>query len=476
MNLIKSFIKFSFGSWIAAGISFFTTPIITLLIVPEEFGRATMFTFNAVILLQIVLAGGDQSFMRFFYEKEEKNRSNLLWNAILPSFFIWIILSAIILCFWQPVSQWLIKDNQFLIVALLSMYLFLALLDRYAFLVIRMQQKGTFFSLLRILSSILNAVFIILYCKYVSKSFYAIITASLLSLIVTITILMIFERRFWFSKVTITKRNIIPLLKYGVPFAIACLMSGFFENMDKIFLRNYVEFEEMGLYAAAYKIVALLAIVQMGFSMFWTPVSFEHYEKNPEDKSLYEKTFRYLLVGLTILGLLLIGCKDLIILIFAKNYREAASLMPFLIFIPVLYTLTEVTCLGIYFKKKTMWQLVVFGILLVLSLGFNAILVPLLGTKGAALVVALSYTAYFFLRTYASIRLYPMNFNLGKTALTFLLLYIVAGINTFVADKIIGIACAAITVLIYSLLHRTTIKDMFVYFRKMMVDLKNRVT
>ena len=472
MNLIKSFIKFSFGSWIAAGISFFTTPIITLLIVPEEFARATMFAFSSAIILQIVLAGGDQSFMRFFYEKDTKDRSNLLWNTLLPSFFIWAILSVAILCFWQPLSQWLIKDNQFLIAVLLSTYLLLALLDRYAYLIIRMQQKGTLFSLLRILASVLNAVFIILYCKYVSKSFYAIISASLLSFVVTITISVIIERRFWFSKITISKREITQLLKYGVPLAPACLMSILFESMDKVFLRSYVEFNEIGLYSAAYKIVALLAIVQMGFSMFWTPVSFEHYEKNPEDKSLYEKTFRYLLVGLTILGLLLIGCKDLIILIFAKNYRDAASLMPFLIFIPVLYTLTEVTCLGIYFKKKSMWQLVVFGILLVLSLSFNFILVPLLGTKGAALVIALSYIAYFFLRTYASIRLYPMNFNLGKTALTFLLLFIVAGVNTFVADKIIGISCAAITLLIYSLLHISTIKDMFVYFKNMVIGQK----
>jgi hypothetical protein len=65
-----------------------------------------------------------------------------------------------------------------------------------------------------------------------------------------------------------------------------------------------------------------------------------------------------------------------------------------------------------------------------------------------------------------------MNFNLVKTTLTFLLLFIVAGVNTFIADKTIGISCAAITVLIYSLLHIPTIKDMFVYFRKMLVGQK----
>jgi O-antigen/teichoic acid export membrane protein len=468
MSLVKSFVKFSFGSWVAAAISFFTTPIITLLLVPQEFGRAATFAFTNALLLQVVLAGGDQGFMRFFYEKDVKDRPALLWNSLLPSFLFWIILSSSILFLWKPVSQWLIADEQFLIAVLLTINLFLVLLDRYTFLVIRMQQKGTIFSLLRILTSILNAIFIIVYCRYVSKSFYAIIAASMFSLTITIIISVFVEHRFWFSKIAITKKEIIQLLKYGIPFAPACLMSILFESLDKVFLRTYRGFEEMGLYSAAYKIVALLAIVQTGFSMFWTPVSFENYEKYPDDTSLYEKTYRYLLVILTILGLLLIGCKDLIILIFAKGYREAANLVPFLVFIPVLYTLTEITCLGIYFKKKSMWQLIVFGILLVVSLSFNYILVPLLGAKGAALVVAISYTAYFFLRTYVSIRLYPMNFHLGKTMLTFIMLYIVAGLNTFVASKIVGISCAAAAVLVYSLFHISTIKDMLIYFRNLL--------
>jgi O-antigen/teichoic acid export membrane protein len=102
------------------------------------------------------------------------------------------------------------------------------------------------------------------------------------------------------------------------------------------------------------------------------------------------------------------------------------------------------------------------------SLIFNFILVPLLGAKGAALVVAISYTAYFFLRTCVSIRLYPMNFHLRKTMLTFIMLYIVAGLNTFVASKVVGISCAVIVVFIYSLFHISTIRDMFTYFKNLL--------
>ena len=474
--MLKLFLKFSFGSWVSAVISFFTVPITTLLLMPEEFGKASMFTLAYIIVSQIVLFGSDQSFVRFFYEHEEKKRPNLLWNSIFPSILVWAILSVGLICCWKWVSNWLIEEHQILIVGLLSINLLIGLFNRYALLVVRMQKKGIFFSLMQIIASVINVVFIITYSKLVSGTFYAIVWAGICSSSIILLISVIKERDFWFSRLSISKIQMKTILRYGIPFLPVCLMAIFFESMDKMFLREFVGFEGLGLYTVAFKVVAVLTIIQVGFSMFWIPTSYEHYEKNPEDKTLYEKTFKYVLFILTFCGLGLIAIKDIIVLLFNKEYIETASIMPFLIFIPIMYALSEITYLGINFTKKTYWHIVIFAILLILCLLFNYVFVLWLGVKGAAIAIALSYTAYFFLRTYASIRLYPMNFNLGKTALTFLLLYIVAGINTFVADKIIGIACAAITILVYSLLHISTIKDMVVYFRKMMVDFKNRVT
>ena len=71
-NFIKSFFQFSIGQWVAALISFITTPITTWLIIPEEFGKASMFTLAFNLLLNIALLGADQSFVRMFYEKEEE--------------------------------------------------------------------------------------------------------------------------------------------------------------------------------------------------------------------------------------------------------------------------------------------------------------------------------------------------------------------------------------------------------------------
>ncbi len=464
--MLKSFLKFSFGSWVSAVISFFTVPIITLLLNPEQFGKASMFTLVYGILTQVVLFGTDQSFMRFFYEYEEKKRPVLLWNAVFPSVVVWFFLSFGLVYGWKWISTWLISEQQILIVGLLSINLFIGIFNRYAILVIRMQKKGIFFSLLQIATSLINAIVIILYVKVIANTFYAIIWGGICSLLITTIISVIKEYDFWFARFSVSRVQMKAMLRYGLPFLPTCLMAMFFEGMDKIFIRKFVGFEGLGLYSVAFKVVAVLSILQAGFSMFWVPTSYEHYEQHPNDKTLYEKMFKYVSFVLVFCGLSLIAVKDIIVLLFNKDYAETASIMPFLIFIPIMYILSEITNIGINFTKHTHWHIIIFGLLLLLCPLFNYFLVPWLGVKGAALAVALSYTTYFFLRTFVSIRLYPMNFQLGKTTLTFLMLYAVAGLNTFVSNKAIGISCAALVILVYLAFQIPVMKDIFFYFKQ----------
>ncbi len=100
-NFIKSFFQFSIGQWIAALISFVTTPITTWLIIPEEFGRASMFTLAFNLLLNIALLGADQSFVRMFYEKPEEERRNLLWESLMPSLSVGIIIWSYLLFYLE---------------------------------------------------------------------------------------------------------------------------------------------------------------------------------------------------------------------------------------------------------------------------------------------------------------------------------------------------------------------------------------
>jgi len=68
---LKSLVSFFIGIWIRAIISLVSTPII--LIVPEELGRAAMYTLVYNMALQISKLGLDESYLRHYHEKRDKS-------------------------------------------------------------------------------------------------------------------------------------------------------------------------------------------------------------------------------------------------------------------------------------------------------------------------------------------------------------------------------------------------------------------
>ena len=456
--MLKKLLQFSIGSFAAAAVSFFTTPVVTYFIIPEYFGVATLFSTVAVFLFPIINFGTDQAFMRFFYEKKGDDRYILLWSCLFPCFCIFIFLCTGLLIFSHRVSLYFFdKDIPYLVV-LLCIDLFFRLIQRYSILTIRMQQKALLFSLLNFFLSITNTMTIIIYSLCFEKSYLAIIYGGIVSNLVASIIAILIEHRFWFSKFRITSVGIREVLSYSVPLVAAHFLSTLFDGIDKYCLKQFSTFYELGLYSVSFKIIAALRLVQSGFSMYWTPAAFEHYEKHRDDTSLYETVFENLLLFLISVSLLLIIFKDIIVLILSRQYSASAHIMPFLVFLPVMYTITEVSNLGIYFKKKMMYETYTFIILDVVAVGLNFVFLAKFGAKGAAMVISIVYLCYFYVRTFFSIRLYPMKFKLVKASIYFLILWAVAFVNTFVDCKVFEILSAAVALIMVLIIDRKLLK------------------
>lgn len=432
-GVIALFLKFSIGSWFSAALSFFTTPVVTALIVPDEFGRSSMFNLAYSFCLQIVLLGADQSFVRKFYDKGyEEKRGLLLQNCMLPALGIGAIVSLVTLIFWRSISMLLIQQEQFEICVLLAITVMVGILERYAVLVVRMYKKGLLFSMLRVVGSVVTFLVIVLYCHYVNHTMYAILYSIMIPLSVTAAIAIFIERKLWFNRFGIDRETVRSVIRYGIPFIPTFLAYWVFEGIDKIALRNYSTFHEIGLFAAASKIVALLSILQISFSTFWAPVAYEAYEKqSDESKAVFKKTFSYLSVTLFVAGLLVTAGRDVIMLFFASSYNEAGQIMPFLLLIPIMYTMSEITVGGINFKNQTHWHFTITIIVALANITGNFFLVPRLGAKGAAISTGLSYIIFFYCRTYFSHRLFPVDFGLKRVTLSIIVFVINAYIHSF---------------------------------------------
>ena len=461
-SFIKSFFEFSMGQWIAAFISFIATPIITWLIIPEEFGKAAMFTLAFNLLLNVALLGADQSFVRMFYERSEDKRRNLLWEAILPSMTVGALLFIAIGVFWKDVSFVLFGDNsKFLPILLLGTTVLIGVLERFATLAIRMKKRGIAFSNLRIVNGVVNAVFTILYAVLVSRTFYAIIVGLFFSHIASLLLAVWFEKDMWFRRLHIDFRAIKHILRYGIPFVPAFLINWLFQSIDRLALRSYCNFTEIGIYTAAFKMVAVMSLIQSGFTTFWTPVAFESYQKEPDNKKTFEKVSCFIAAAMFVFGMLVVVFKDVIFLLLESSYRQAAGVSSFLILSPIMYTVSEVTVVGINFKKKTHWHILIAAVCASTNVLGNLWLVPTYGAKGAALSTGLSYIIFFSMRTFISKRLYEVDYDLARYFLATTIFVIIAFINTFIGSMILQVGSSVVGLIIIVMIYKREIKHIF---------------
>ena len=159
------------------------------------------------------------------------------------------------------------------------------------------------------------------------------------------------------------------------------------------------------------------------------------------------------------LGILLITFKDIIVLLLGNKYREAVCIFPFLVFTPIMYTISETTVMGIGFKNKNKYHIYIAIISALINLLGNIILVPNLGAKGAAISTGISYVVFFTMRTYFSNKVYKVNYNLSAFYISTVMLSILAMYSTMNSLDINNIIISILSICTTLYLYRDIIMD-----------------
>ncbi len=174
------------------------------------------------------------------------------------------------------------------------------------------------------------------------------------------------------------------------------------------------------------------------------------------------------------IGIHLILLKDVFAFILGAEYRKAAYIFPFLIFNPIMYTISETTCAGISISKKSYLNIFVsFGACVTNILG-NILLVPSLGSSGAAISTGVSYIVFFALRTIFSNKYYYVNYNMKKFIIITITTILYACYNTFFQFGIFSIVGYIICISIFFLLYYNTVKQGIFILKRQFRKMKNK--
>ena len=423
----KTFLKFSFGTWINAVISVVSIPIITWFILPEELGKATMFTLAYNLLLNIFQLGQDQSFARHYNETEVPGRPALLLNTLSPALMICLMGIIPIEIFRHEISMLLFSTpDKAIYVDLLSLILPCGIMSRFALLVVRMKGKAFVFSIIQVALTSTNLIFTILYARFVSADFTAIVIGFSASQLACLTVGILSDLPMWSNAVKskIAVNSVKEQVRFGLPFVPTFIFDWIFQSTDRTFLRMYSTFAEIGIYSTATRISAALNVLQTGFSTFWTPFVYQRYAENEDDKSFYQITFESVYLTFAAAILVILACKELIFLILPPEYALSIDIFPLVLFVPMLYTLSEITGVGINLKKRTIFHFYILAASALISVCLGLFMIRMFGAKGAIITNFSSFVAFFSLRSIIGFKLYPLPLNWTKFTLTLLLVLV----------------------------------------------------
>lgn len=247
--------------------------------------------------------------------------------------------------------------------------------------------------------------------------------------------------------------DISALLRYALPVWLSSGIAILLQGIDKMGLGFFSTDYELGIYASAFSIVNIFSIIQSSFNTIWQPTSIERYEKNRNDTAFFIRGNDLITLAMFGLGIIIIIFKDIFILLLGAEYRSASSLVPYLIFVPIFYTISETTVSGINFTNKTKYHLLISVGALGVAFVSMVLTVPSLGSIGAALSMSLAYATFFALRSHYGQKCFFVRFHFKKIALTSIVVFAYATFCTFatcqVVESLVGLPILAFVLLIY---------------------------
>lgn len=475
-SFLKHFTIIGGGTMINMLLGLLTEPIITRLVDPADNGKYGIFTMYSSLAVMVLCLGLDQSLVRYYYEKDEDDykRSLLSKCVALPILFC-IGVSAIVM----TLSLTGLVKFKFdpLIMGILCVFTLFQLVYRFSLLLVRLEYKSKLYSLLNIIHKLiyLAAVFPLIFLFKENNTMALVISATLASFVCMFSSITA-NRKLWKSPANkeCSETSKKELMRYGYPYILSMGLAVLFSAIDKISLDIFRTDSEVGIYNSAITLVNVFAIIQSTFNTLWQPMSVEHYTKDPEDKSFYQQGNQLITIVMFFIGISLILFKDIFVYLLGSKYREAATILPFLCFNPIMYTISETTVCGLVFKKKSMMQIVVSAGACTTNIIGNIILVPWLGCKGAAISTGISYIVFFTLRTVLSNHYFYVDFKLGRFYLLTFAVVLYSFYATFFEFGIFYIAgylgCVALIIVLY----RDSVKYGLSYLSKALNKIRHK--
>lgn len=396
---IKKVLHFAIGPIGAAALGFITLPLTTWFFSPEDIGRLSL--LNVVVSLAVMFFsfGLDQAYVR---EYHDSNNTPLLWKTcFLPGFILLTILCVFLGIYSRFFSHIIFDITNYwyglsIIICLISSYCV-----RFFSLMLRMQERGLAFSFSQILPKIIYLILLLIFVLLqVDYGITQLLIATALSTFLVMLLFAWNTRSEWLIVLwqTLDMIKLKEMLRYSIPLFFSGLAFWGINSLDRLMLKKYSTLEELGFFSVAMSFASVAFILQSVFTTIWAPIAYK-WLKNNVDMSRVFQVSEYMTLFIILLFALAGIFSWVVDFILPSEYFLIKYLIVPCLGIPLFYTLSETTVIGINITKKTGYAMAATMIALIVGVLLNYLLIPSFGAIGAAVASCWTFYIFFILRT-----------------------------------------------------------------------------
>uniref|UniRef100_A0A7V3V0A7 Flippase n=1 Tax=candidate division WOR-3 bacterium TaxID=2052148 RepID=A0A7V3V0A7_UNCW3 len=328
--------------------------------------------------------------------RERQRAQELISNAVgiklVVALLVVILISGLVNILGYP------AENR-VIVYICSLFIVETAFIAYFCYIFQGFQRMEFTALVRIIQSLILLSGVLFLNRISPKpAYYAWLYAGA-GLITTVVGIIILNSKFVPLKVSFNLGKWYSLLLDGLPIGIGAIFVLFYYWNGSALLSKIAGDKEVGVYNAAFRLVTGLNFIGISFSSALYPVFSSLFTTNPARLvHLLTRALRLIIVMLLpvgVLGSLFAG--QLIVFIYGIGYLPAANVLRILLWWAFATGFTSVFSNYFMATNRARWMTIQTAIALFVNVILNLILIPSIGTRGAAIsIVTAEFSSLIF--------------------------------------------------------------------------------
>ena len=389
--LANNTIFYLIGLICANVITFITFPILARGMSSSDFGIFDLFVSFSILITILFAFGIDSSVGRYFHEIDDvEQRRKLVFEAMIVQSLVIITIGSPFYFMAEHLIDYVSTDDSHVVLLRLSILqaAFQAILN-FALSLLKWSSEKWKFIFLSVVSSglglCLSSIAIYGFNADLGGVFELVVIGRVFS-----AALGLYLIRNWLMYSCITYEFSGRLIRYAIPIGIVCVIDVMVPIIERKSILEIVSGEQLGQYAAAAKLVSILAVVVQAFQAAWGPLALSVRKQEMADET-YSIIAKIFVIAICLCALLMTYFGKLaLILVASDRYQEAYILILPMAMGMAIQATGMITGLGIQISLRSHYQIVSQIIFSIVAAILISHLTNYFGIVGTAYAVLLS--------------------------------------------------------------------------------------